>query len=100
MTITSYDAYKCFFSAFSNKTKFEVIFLLRNGPKTVNEICKALRFEQSRVSHNLKRLEDMGFVTCRRVGKTKVYSLDKRYISPILKKMNKYMQSYGKTVCA
>lgn len=99
MTDTSYEAYNCFFSAFSNKTKFEIICLLKEGPKTVSEICKELNFEQSRVSHNIKRLEDMGFVKCKRKGKNTICSLDKEYIKPILKKLDKYMESYGKTVC-
>ena len=64
--------YKLFFKAFSNKTRFDIINLLRKGPKHVSDICKELNFEQSRVSHNLKCLEDCGFVNSKWNGKNKI----------------------------
>ena len=65
MTNTSFYLYEMFFKALSNRTRLEIIQFLKEGPKTVNEICDKLKFEQSRVSHNLKRLEHCGFVSCK-----------------------------------
>ena len=56
------ELYKLFFKAFSNRTRFEIIKLLRKGSFSVGEITKKTSFEQSRVSHNLKCLEACGFV--------------------------------------
>lgn len=89
-------SYRLFFKAFSNKTKFEIIRLLRKGPKSVKEMCEELGFEQSRVSHNLKCLENCGFVNGKRNGKNKIYELDKKHIIPILSKIDKHIETYNK----
>jgi len=89
-------SYKLFFKAFSNNTRFEIIRLLKKGPKSVTEICKELGFEQSRVSHNLKCLENCGFVSSKRNGKNKIYSLDKKHILPILENIDKHIERYNK----
>ena len=82
--------------AFSNKTRFGIIKLLRKGPRNVSEICKELGFEQSRVSHNLKCLESCGFVNTEWRGKNKVYCLDKEYIIPILNNIDSHIKHYNK----
>jgi DNA-binding transcriptional ArsR family regulator len=89
-------SYKLFFKAFSNNTRFKIIKLLKKEPKSVSDICRELGFEQSRVSHNLKCLEACGFVSFKRNGKNKVYSLDKKHILPILNNIDKHIESYGK----
>ena len=88
-------SYKLFFKAFSNKTRFEIIQLLRKGPRNVMQICKELSFEQSRVSHNLRCLVDCGFVNNKYDGKNRVYSLDKKHILPILKNMEEHIKYYN-----
>lgn len=88
-------SYKMFFKAFSNKTRFEIIQILRKGPRNVTEICKDLGFEQSRVSHNLKCLVACGFVYSRQEGKNRVYSLDEKYTLPILKNIDKHLRRYS-----
>ena len=89
-------SYRLFFKAFSNKTRFEIIKLLRRKQKSVTGICKELKFEQSRVSHNLKCLEACGFVSFRWNGKNKIYSLDKKHIIPILNNVDKHIKVYSK----
>lgn len=89
-------SYKMFFRAFSNETRFKIISLLRkNGPQSVNDICKKLGFEQSRVSHNLKSLVACGFVHRHWEGKKRIYLLDKKYIVPILCNMDKHIKKYS-----
>ncbi len=89
-------SYKLFFKALSNKTRFEIITLLRKRPKGVTEICKELKFEQSRVSHNLKCLEACGFVNSKWNGKNKIYELDRNHIIPILNNIDKHIERYDK----
>jgi DNA-binding transcriptional ArsR family regulator len=79
----------------SNETRFKIIELLRaKGPKSVNEICSELGFEQSRVSHNLKGLLACGFVHREWKGKNKIYSLDRHHIVPILKNVDRHIEKY------
>lgn len=96
MTKSSYFLYEKFFKTFSNKTRYEIIRLLIKGPKSVNQISKALKFEQSRVSHNLKRLEGCGFVICECKGKERIYSVDRKYVLPIINHVDKYIHKYNK----
>lgn len=87
--------YRIFFKAFANKTRFEIIDLLRKKPKTVTEISSELGFEQSRVSHNMAQLVDCGFVVNNQIGKNKVYSLDKQTIVPLLDLIDKHIGKYS-----
>lgn len=88
-------SYKMFLKALSNDTRLEIISLLVKGPKSVTEICNKLKFEQSRVSHNLKCLESCGFVDTKWKGKNRIYSLDKKHIIPILKNMEEHIKDYN-----
>ena len=97
MTNLSFKLYKIFFKTLSNKTRFEIVKLLIKGPKSVNNISKNLKFEQSRVSHNLKKLECYGFINCECKGKKRVYSINKKsYIVEITNSIDKYMKEYNK----
>ncbi|HLD43647.1 MAG TPA: metalloregulator ArsR/SmtB family transcription factor [Candidatus Nanoarchaeia archaeon] len=92
-------SYETFFRTLADKSKLEIINLLSKGPKRVNELSQGLGFEQSRVSHNLKALRERGFVSVKRQGKAMVYSLDKRYIVPILKLIDKHVDQYYRHYC-
>ena len=89
-------SYSLFFKSISNKTRFKIIQLLRTGSKKVNEIAQKTGFEQSRVSHNLKCLENCGFVNSKIKGNQRIYELDKKHILPILKEIDKHMKFYDK----
>jgi len=88
------SSYRLFFKAFSNKTRFEIIKLLRLGSRNVNQIVQDTGFEQSRVSHNLKCLEDCGFVNSEKNGNNKLYKLDETHILPILNEIDKHIETY------
>ena len=89
-------AYKLFFRALSNETRFRIVELLfREGPKSVKEICENLGFEQSRVSHNLKCLVACGFVNVKQDGKSRIYSLDDS-ISMVIRRIDQHLKKYGK----
>ena len=88
------EARKRFFKAFSNPTRIAIIEELRKGKKCVKELCEALGLEQSRVSHNLSCLVDCGFVEVERVGRERIYTLDKEHILPILEHMDAHLSAY------
>jgi len=87
------DIYRLFFKAFSNRTRLDILALLRKSPKSVTEICNTLKLEQSRVSHNLKCLNQCGFVDIKKKGKERIYGLDDN-IMLILDAVDKHITKY------
>jgi|TARA_Y100000034_G_scaffold135022_1_gene205366 ArsR family transcriptional regulator len=96
MTTPSFELYEKFFKTLSNETRFQIIKLLMKGPKSVMEISHSLNFEQSRVSHNLRRLECCGFINLKSKGKQRIYSIDQTHMKPIMLKIDKYIGKYNK----
>ncbi len=90
------NLHRLFFKAFSNKTRLEIIQILRKKPLTVTEICNKTGFEQSRVSHNLKCLENCGFVKVTPNGNFRKYELDAGTIIPIVDLFEKHIRKYKK----
>lgn len=88
------NLHRLFFKAFSNDTRLKLINLLRNKSLTVTEICERTGFEQSRVSHNLKCLENCGFVSVINNGNFRKYTLDKETILPIINLFEKHIKKY------
>ena len=95
----SYISFSAFFKAFLNRTRFLIIESLKGGEKTVKQIQEATGFEQSRVSHNLRRLERCGFIKHRRSGKNRIYSLDSD-VKKIITNTGKYISKYGDKLAA
>ena len=87
-------SYNIFFETISNKTRFKIIEALTTGEKSVNEICEAIKEEQSKVSHNLKCLTDCHFIDVRKEGKKRIYSLNKDTMAPLMKIVKKHVEKY------
>ena len=92
-------SYELFFETFSNKTRMKIIEALTQGPKSVTQICKITGEEQSKVSHNLKKLMECHFLDFTRQGKKRIYSLNKDTIIPILNLVEKHVKTYCSEVC-
>ena len=93
------NSYELFFEAFSNRTRWKIIEVLRKCPKTVSEICDLTKEEQSKVSHNLKKLKSCHFVDVRQKGKSRVYSLNQDTIVPLLNLVENHVQKYCCKTC-
>ena len=91
--------YKLFFATLANKTRFKIVHILLNGPRSVTEIQQELQCDQSMISHNLKRLEQCSFVSVQRKGKQRIYSLNKETIDPLLKLMDRHVKKFCKNFC-
>lgn len=87
-------AYNAFFETISNETRLRIIELLNIKPLSVKEICEKLNEEQSKISHNLKLLTDCNFLTVKQNGKNRIYSLNKETIVPLMKLVNKHVETY------
>ncbi len=86
------QAYDIFFTSLANENRLQIINTLRNKDHNVSEICKATGFEQTMVSHNLKRLERCGMVTPKKNGKFRIYSLNKKTIRPLMELIDHHIQ--------
>lgn len=61
---------------FANYDKMRILeYLTINGETCVCNIVEGIGSEQIKVSQNLKRLKDDGFVTCRRDGRFMIYGI-------------------------
>lgn len=87
-------AYKLFFGSLANLNRLEMINVLRQGKKSVGGICKATSFEQTMVSHNLKRLERCGMVFHEKKGKHCYYRVNGETIKPLLEMIEIHMKKY------
>ncbi len=91
MKCTSYED---FFKNFANKTKFKIVMLLKNKPMSVNELSKAMKEEQSKISHNLAKLYKCNILTVKQKGKQRIYSLNKDTVIPIIKLVEKHVEKH------
>src|SRR5688572_1672103 len=62
-------------SALADPTRCRMLLLLEKHELTVSELCSVLQLPQSTVSRHLKTLADDGWVTSRRDGTSRFYSM-------------------------
>ena len=77
---------------FANKTKLEIILSLRDKPLSVTEIAEKINEEQSKISHNLKKLATCHILEVKKEGKKRVYSLNKETVAPMLNIVEKHVK--------
>ena len=64
------------FLSFADKTRLQLMYLLRDGELSVNALSEALNTSQPKVSRHLAYLRTMNMVTTRREGKSIYYKLN------------------------
>ena len=89
-----YKTYKLFFNTFSSGQRLKILNLLRRKKRNVSEIIKKTGFEQSVVSHNLRRLKSCGFIVQEIKGKYRYYRLNEKTIKPLMKLIDKHMSEF------
>ncbi len=94
-----YSSYYPFFRNFANKTKFDIISALRAGPLSVTDIAKAISMEQSKVSHNLRKLNHCHILNVKQKGRQRIYSLNNETVAPMLKIVEQHVKKYCGRVC-
>jgi DNA-binding transcriptional ArsR family regulator len=65
------------FAALGEPSRFQIVELLRGGPRSVGEIVEALGIRQPQVSKHLRVLNGAGIVTVRPVARRRIYHLDR-----------------------
>lgn len=91
--------HKFFFETLSNQARWDIIHLLLAQPYRATDIAAELGYEQSLVSHHLKRLETCGFVKVETNSTERIYDLNKETIGPLLKLVDSHVNKFCKRVC-
>jgi len=81
------NTYHIFFSKLANPLRINIVTILEKKEKSVGELVKELKVEQSKISHALSELRECNIVKVKQKGKKRIYSLSKTII-PILKLIN------------
>lgn len=93
------EPYKIFFETLGNKTRWDIVHLLKKRAYRATEISEKLGYEQSLVSHHLKRLERCGFVQVTVNGTERIYTLNGTTVKPLLKLVDKHVSTFCKKFC-
>jgi DNA-binding transcriptional ArsR family regulator len=83
-----------FFKVLANPTRLAILEALREESRSVTEIAKTLKQEQSMISHNLEPLEKCRFVFSERKEKQRIYSLNKETAEPLFELIDYHAQKY------
>jgi len=86
------------FQALSDKTRLQIVFLLLNGEKSVQEISQELGKSQSSISHHLACLKNCGIVKTRRDGKFSYYSINGKEIRDLIMLATNHVSNYSKSI--
>ena len=70
--------------ALATPSRVRILGRLRDGPASVNALAAAVEMEASAVSHQLRLLRHLGFVTRRREGRHVVYDLYDDHVAHLL----------------
>jgi ArsR family transcriptional regulator len=93
------ESYNLFFETIASRLRIAILELLMQGPKSVTEICSDLNEEQSKISHNLKKLAECHFVDTSRQGKKRIYSINKETIEPLMKLVEQHVHQFCGMEC-
>jgi DNA-binding transcriptional ArsR family regulator len=94
-----YNKYHIFFSNLSNPLRMKIVLSLKRKEKNVTELSKALKVEQSKISHALSLLRCCNIVQVKQKGKERVYHLNKKTIVPMLKLIEDHSRTFCKGIC-
>ncbi len=84
-----------FLGTLADPLKVKIIFTLIGASRTVSELCKELKEEQSKISHALKAMRLCSIVSFEKKGKGRIYSVNKK-ILPIFKLVADYEKKFCK----
>ncbi|MDD5012485.1 MAG: metalloregulator ArsR/SmtB family transcription factor [Candidatus Nanoarchaeia archaeon] len=93
------ESYNIFFTNLANPLKIGIILSLRENRKNVTELTRELGVEQSKISHALKCLKECKIVEAKADGKSRVYSLNRETILPMLELIDKHASVHCKNKC-
>lgn len=100
MLLAQYDVKAKFMRGFSDKTRLQILELIKNEEKTVSQIVEELKGNQSNISQHLACLKGCGIIVSRQEGKFIYYSLRNDHIVLLLNVMNDVFNQVENEVAA
>ncbi len=79
-------------SAMSDKTRREILTLLKTRPHTAGEIADQFELSAATVSHHLSVLKTSGLITSEKRAQTIIYSLNTTVFQDILKMIAGFLE--------
>ncbi len=79
-------------SAMSDKTRREILTLLKTRPHTAGEIADQFELSAATVSHHLSVLKTSGLITSEKRAQTIIYSLNTTEFQDILKMIAGFLE--------
>jgi len=79
-------------SALSNVTRLEIIYLLKEGEKSVSELALELGVSMSNLSQHLRILREKGLVKYKKDGQHIYYSLASKMVNTICTSMREIVK--------
>ena len=73
------DTYK----GLADPTRLRILFIIFQGEICVNDLAEQVEMSQSAISHQLRILRDLGFVSTRREGQSIYYRVDDEHIGDL-----------------
>ncbi|HEY3203507.1 MAG TPA: metalloregulator ArsR/SmtB family transcription factor [Thermoanaerobaculia bacterium] len=71
------------FHAIADPTRRRLLDLLRDAERPVTDLLESFRMTQSAVSQHLRVLRDAGLVRVRRLGRERLYRVDRGAVRPL-----------------
>jgi DNA-binding transcriptional ArsR family regulator len=81
------------FETLGNHNRMRILHALQQKPLTVSGVIEKTGLEQTCVSHCLRKLEEGRFVTVKREGKYRIYSVNKATVDPLLKLIDQHSEA-------
>jgi DNA-binding transcriptional ArsR family regulator len=78
------------FAALANPARREVLRLLLEGPRTVNDLASHFDMRRPSVSEHLRVLRDAGLVSERKVGRERHYRLEAKQLMELQEWLHPY----------
>jgi DNA-binding transcriptional ArsR family regulator len=82
------------FNAMAEPRRRQIVDLLADGERSVNELVRALEVAQPQVSKHLRVLREVGVVAVREDGRRRLYRLNGHALKPIHDWVKSYEQSW------
>nr|WP_243895855.1 metalloregulator ArsR/SmtB family transcription factor [Paenibacillus sp. F411] len=88
-----------FIRGFSDKTRLQILNILKSGEKTVSQIVEAVQGNQSNISQHLACLKGCGIIVGRQEGKYIYYALRNEQILSLIQLLDEvYEQVQNETI--
>lgn len=89
--VTIFDLQAELCTAMGHPVRVQIVHLLREGPRRVNDIAKGLGIGQATISRHLAVLRNVGILSSQRQGTDMIYQISNPKITDICESMRKVL---------